>query len=168
MLPYGCGSGARHVAPPVQSAGKGAAKVIIMGSVTPRRHARRYNMMKRRIAVALAMVTMLATSGLLMAQSNYNDPNATPSNPESTAPSNTNPPGSRVEPQDTYSDRTRTETNATTTRDTYNREHENMPRTASPMPLIGVIGGLLIGAGLLLEILSRRAAKNRRTDVSNQ
>jgi hypothetical protein len=127
-------------------------------------------MMKRRIALALAMVTMLG-SGLLMAQSNYqNDPNATPSNPSSTSPTNTNPPNSnpRVEPQDTYSDRTRTESSTTTTRDTYNREHENMPRTASPMPLIGVIGGLLVGAGLLLEVLSRRAAKSRRTDVSNQ
>ena len=125
----------------------------------------------KRYALALAMIALRGTAGLAVAQSTYNqnDPNATPSNP----PATTSPSNPNVEPQDTYRDRTRSDTDVdvdvhknATTSDRAN--DENMPRTASPMPLLGAIGGLLIGAALLLEVLSRRGAKAHGTDVSNR
>jgi LPXTG-motif cell wall-anchored protein len=95
------------------------------------------------------LAVMLIAVGISVAQTDQNNPNSNPANSPTATQTSPSAQGSATTPdQGTANQSATDQTTTTTTRHQRGAKSGNLPQTASPLPLLGLLGMGSLAAGL--------------------
>jgi LPXTG-motif cell wall-anchored protein len=95
------------------------------------------------------LAVMLIAVGISVAQTDQNNPNSNPANSPTATQASPSAQGSATTPdQGTASQSATDQTTTTTTRHHRGAKSGNLPQTASPLPLLGLLGMGSLAAGV--------------------
>ncbi len=119
--------------------------------------------MKRSfLLVILAIATLVAAGSMTLQARQQEDPYGTAAQPSSPPPASTDPATQQAEPATQTPQQDTTTTGQDHQMDS-GAQQEQMPRTASALPLVAMIGLVGIGASLILRAMSRSTAAGINT-----
>src|SRR5690242_14649172 len=96
------------------------------------------------------LAVMLIAVGISVAQTDQNNPNSNPANSPSATQSSPSAQGSATTPDQGTANQSATDQSTTTTTTRHHRSAKsgNLPQTASPLPLLGLLGMGSLAAGV--------------------
>ena len=96
------------------------------------------------------LAVMLIAVGISVAQTDQNNPNSNPANSPTATQSSPSAQGSATTPDQGTANQSATEQSTTTTTTRHHRSAKsgNLPQTASPLPLLGLLGMGSLAAGV--------------------
>jgi hypothetical protein len=96
------------------------------------------------------LAVMLIAVGISVAQTDQNNPNSNPANSPTATQSSPSAQGSATTPDQGTANQSATDQSTTTTTTRHHRgaKSGNLPRTASPLPLLGLLGMGSLAAGV--------------------
>ncbi|HKW67098.1 MAG TPA: LPXTG cell wall anchor domain-containing protein [Terriglobales bacterium] len=96
------------------------------------------------------LAVMLIAVGISVAQTDQNNPNSNPANSPSATQSSPSAQGSATTPDQGTANQSATDQSTTTTTTRHHRgaKSGNLPQTASPLPLLGLLGMGSLAAGV--------------------
>lgn len=96
------------------------------------------------------LAVMLIAVGISVAQTDQNNPNSNPANSPSATQSSPSAQGSTTTPDQGTANQSATDQSTTTTTTRHHRgaKSGNLPQTASPLPLLGLLGMGSLAAGV--------------------
>ncbi|HEY6935532.1 MAG TPA: LPXTG cell wall anchor domain-containing protein [Terriglobales bacterium] len=96
------------------------------------------------------LAVMLVAVGISVAQTDQNNPNSNPANSPTATQSSPSAQGSATTPDQGTANQSATDQSTTTTTTRHHRgaKSGNLPQTASPLPLLGLLGMGSLAAGV--------------------
>lgn len=96
------------------------------------------------------LAVMLIAVGISVAQTDQNNPNSNPANSPTATQSSPSAQGSATTPDQGTANQSATDQSTTTTTTRHHRSAKsgNLPQTASPLPLLGLLGMGSLAAGV--------------------